>query len=72
MALLTPLFWRDELAEGRLVRPLPQVLDANGAYWLVYPRERKEWFKIRRFSAWLHRLCEASSDLQVTAPASAL
>jgi LysR family glycine cleavage system transcriptional activator len=57
VALLTPLFWRHELAAGRLVAPLPHVLDGGWAYWLVYPRNRAEWPKIRRFSAWLHGLC---------------
>ena len=58
VALLTPLFWREELAEGRLVRPLPQLLDSGGTYWLLYPKARADWPKIRRFSAWLHQLCE--------------
>ena len=57
IALLTPLFWREELADGRLVRPLPHVLDGGGTYWLVYPRSRAEWPKIARFSAWLRDLC---------------
>lgn len=57
VALLTPLFWADELAEGSLVRPLPHTLDGSGEYWLVYPKARKGWPKIRRFSDWLHALC---------------
>jgi DNA-binding transcriptional LysR family regulator/AraC-like DNA-binding protein len=61
VALLTPLFWREELADGRLVRPLPHVLDGGGTYWLVYPQARAEWSKIRRFSAWLADLCAKAS-----------
>lgn len=57
VALLTPLFWSDELAEGSLVRPLPHTLDGRGDYWLVYPKARKGWPKIRRFSEWLLGLC---------------
>lgn len=57
VALLTPLFWADELAEGSLVRPLPQTLDGGGEYWLVYPKARRNWPKIRRFSEWLRSLC---------------
>jgi LysR family glycine cleavage system transcriptional activator len=57
IALLTPLFWRDELADGRLVRPLPHVLDGGGTYWLMYPKARAEWSKIRNFAAWLTALC---------------
>lgn len=62
VALLTPQFWRDELADGRLVRPLPYSLNGQGQYWLVYPRARKEWPKIRRFSEWLHALCRNDHD----------
>src|SRR5437868_3996096 len=58
IALLTPLFWRAELADGRLVRPLPHVLDGGGTYWLLYPKARAEWSKIRRFSEWLRTVCE--------------
>ena len=58
VALLTPQFWSDELADGRLVRLLPHTLNGHGEYWLVYPKSRREWPKIRRFSEWLQSLCE--------------
>jgi DNA-binding transcriptional LysR family regulator/AraC-like DNA-binding protein len=61
VALLTPQFWADELADHKLVRPLPYALDGHGIYWLVYPRARKDWPKIRRFSDWLHALCRQAS-----------
>lgn len=61
VALLTPLFWRDDLADGRLVRPFPNWVDSGQAYWLVYPRERAGWSKIRRFSRWLHNLCDEAA-----------
>lgn len=57
VALLTPLFWSDELAQGQLVKLFPDELDGRGDYWLVYPRSRYDWPKIRRFSQWLHDLC---------------
>lgn len=57
VALLTPLFWSDELADGRLVCPLPETLEGRGVYWLVFPRTRLNWPKIRQFSDWLHGLC---------------
>jgi LysR family glycine cleavage system transcriptional activator len=60
VALLTPLFWRDEVKEGRLVCPFRELLDTNRSYWLAYPDARKDWPKIRRFSEWLHALCEKS------------
>lgn len=63
VALLTPLFWREELEKGQLVRPLPHVIDGGGTYWLLYPKSRAEWTKIRRFSAWLKDLCaEAGAE----------
>ena len=65
VALLTPMFWSDELADGRLVRPLPQTMDGKGEYWLVYPRARSDWSKIRRFSDWLHKLCANALDRAV-------
>jgi pimeloyl-ACP methyl ester carboxylesterase/DNA-binding transcriptional LysR family regulator/AraC-like DNA-binding protein len=71
VALLTPLFWRDEIAEGRLVCPLPNVLDGGGTYWLVYPKERTSWPKIRRFSDWLRELC-ARSAIGVEQPLAAM
>jgi DNA-binding transcriptional LysR family regulator/methylphosphotriester-DNA--protein-cysteine methyltransferase len=61
VALLTPQFWSDELADGRLVRPLSDTLDGRGEYWLVYPKARKDWPKIRRFSDWLHALCNQAA-----------
>ena len=67
VALLTPLFWRQELAEGRLVRPLPDVLDSGGTYWLLYPKSRSEWPKIRRFSDWLRALCARAAVEPVSA-----
>ena len=63
VALLTPLFWAQELAEGRLVRPLPHTLDGEADYWLVYPKARRSWPKIRRFSDWLHQVC-AGTEMQ--------
>jgi pimeloyl-ACP methyl ester carboxylesterase/DNA-binding transcriptional LysR family regulator/AraC-like DNA-binding protein len=57
VALLTPLFWSEEIAAGSLVCPFPDRLNGGGAYWLVYPQERSGWDKIRRFSDWLHDLC---------------
>jgi LysR family glycine cleavage system transcriptional activator len=58
VALLTPLFWADELDAGSLVRPFRHTLDGGGEYWLVYPQARQNWSKIRRFSDWLRGLCD--------------
>lgn len=60
VALLTPLFWHDELSHGRLVCPQPNLIEGMGIYWLVYPEARSQWSKVRRFSDWLHGLCAAA------------
>ncbi|HET9810552.1 MAG TPA: LysR substrate-binding domain-containing protein [Sphingomicrobium sp.] len=53
-ALLTPFFWSNDVAEGRLIMPFPDRISARGwAYWLVYPPERRMLPKIKRFREWL-------------------
>ncbi len=61
VAMLTPFFWRNDLAEGRLVRPFDQVSTRGYAYWLVYPEGRRGVTKIKRFREWL--LAEIARDL---------
>jgi LysR family glycine cleavage system transcriptional activator len=61
MAMLTPFFWRNDLAEGRLVRPFDQVSTRGYAYWLCYPEARRGVAKIRRFREWL--LAELARDM---------
>lgn len=53
VALLTPFLWRNDLAEGRLVRLSDLVSTRGYAYWLVYPEERRTVPKIKRFREWL-------------------
>ena len=52
VAILTPEFWAVEINAGRLVQPFPMVGEA-GSYWMVYPRARQHWEKIRVFCDWL-------------------
>lgn len=61
MAMLTPFFWRNDLAEGRLVRPFRQLSTRGWGYWLVYPEHRRNVPKIKRFRDWL--LAEVKRDL---------
>ena len=61
MAMLTPFFWRNDLADGRLVRPFAQVSTRGYAYWLVCPEARRGVPKIKRFREWL--LAELARDL---------
>lgn len=61
VAMLTPFFWRNDLAEGKLVRLFDQVSTRGYAYWLVYPEARRGVPKIKRFREWL--LSELARDL---------
>ena len=61
IAMLTPFFWRNDLAEGKLVRPFDQVSTRGYAYWLVYPEARRGVAKIKRFREWL--TAELARDL---------
>jgi LysR family glycine cleavage system transcriptional activator len=54
IALLTPFFWQNDIAEGRLVMLFPELVSSRGwSYWLVYPPERRMVPKIKRFREWL-------------------
>ncbi|MFS0737653.1 transcriptional regulator GcvA [Sphingomonas sp. 1P06PA] len=65
VAMLTPLFWRNDLAEGRLVRPFAQVSSRGFGYWLVCAEHRRRVPKIRRFAEWL--TAELAADLDAMA-----
>ena len=53
LLLLTPIFWRAELASGRLVQPFPLVACDRRAHWLLYPEHKRNRAKIRAFRDWL-------------------
>jgi LysR family glycine cleavage system transcriptional activator len=55
LSMLTPLFWRAELASGRLVQPFDLVTSEGRAIWLVYPEHKRGRAKIRAFREWLLR-----------------
>jgi LysR family transcriptional regulator, glycine cleavage system transcriptional activator len=60
VAMLTPFFWRNDIADGRLVQPFAQVSTRGYGYWLVVPEHRRNVPKIRRFREWL--LAEIARD----------
>lgn len=63
IAMLTPFLWRNDLAEGRLVRLSDQLSTRGYGYWLVYPEERRSVAKIKRFREWLlQEISEEKSD----------
>ncbi|HZG08900.1 MAG TPA: LysR substrate-binding domain-containing protein [Allosphingosinicella sp.] len=55
VAMLTPLFWKAELAAGRLVQLFPRVTAEPRAIWLVYPEHKRGRAKIKAFRDWLAR-----------------
>lgn len=63
VAMLTPFFWRNDIAEGRLVRLSDQLSTRGFGYWLVYPEEQRAVPKIKRFREWLlQEIGEERSD----------
>lgn len=60
VAMLTPFFWRNDVAEGRLVRLFDQLSTQGYGYWLVCLEHRRNVPKIKRFRDWL--LAEIASD----------
>lgn len=61
VAMLTPFFWRNDIAQGRLVRLSDQLSTRGYGYWLVAPEHRRNVPKIKRFREWL--LAEVAKDL---------
>jgi LysR family glycine cleavage system transcriptional activator len=53
VAMLTPFFWRNDIADGKLVRPFALEAKTGLAYWLVYPPHRRNAPKVRAFREWL-------------------
>lgn len=53
VAILTPAFFAEELAEGRLVQPFELRGSNPCGYWLAYPKARRNAPAIRAFRDWL-------------------
>ncbi|EJL57173.1 transcriptional regulator [Rhizobium sp. CF122] len=54
VAILTPAFYRDDIAAGRLIQPFPIVCSDNDwDYWLAYPESRRNVPKIKAFRNWI-------------------
>lgn len=60
VAMLTPFFWRNDIAEGRLARPFAQVSTRGFAYWFVVAESRRNVPKIKRFREWLRSELEVA------------
>lgn len=53
VAILTPFFYSDHIAAGRLRQPFDLVCPTERGYWLCYPPGRRNAPKIRAFRDWL-------------------
>lgn len=53
IGILTPAFYREEIAQKRLYQPFDLVCSDGQGYWLVYPENRRNLTKIRLFRNWL-------------------
>lgn len=51
--LLTPIYLRDALARGDLIRPFEVTAEEDVTIWLVYPERRRNAPVIRKFRDWL-------------------
>jgi LysR family glycine cleavage system transcriptional activator len=62
IALLTPAFFADELADGRLVLAHGTVHRTEQCYWLAYREDRAKSAKIRAFRDWILAELAKESD----------
>jgi LysR family transcriptional regulator, glycine cleavage system transcriptional activator len=60
VALLMPAYYRQELADGRLIQPFELVVDEDSGYWLAYPESRRNVPKIKAFRDWI--IAEAAKE----------
>ena len=62
IAMMTPMFWRHELAAGGLVQPFGHIHLTGLGHWLVYPEGRRNQPKIAALRDWL--LAEVARQAQ--------
>lgn len=53
VGILTPIFYRHEVAQNRLIQPFDLTCNDGTAHWLVYPESKRNSPKIRKFRKWL-------------------
>ncbi|KAB2662940.1 transcriptional regulator GcvA [Brucella tritici] len=53
VGILTPAFHQIEIATGQLIQPFDILGDDGRAYWLVYPKSRRNTPKVRAFREWI-------------------
>lgn len=53
VGILTPVFYRHEIAQKRLYQPFELTCNDGTAHWLIYPESKRNSPKIRAFQKWL-------------------
>ncbi|MGO4436519.1 LysR substrate-binding domain-containing protein [Rhizobium sp. RAF56] len=53
VAILTPQFYADDVAAGRLYQPFDLTCTDGRDYWLAYPENRRNVLKIKAFRNWI-------------------
>ena len=51
-ALASPIYFADEIKDGRLIRPFEATLEIAQGYWLAYRNDRRRMPKIVALRAW--------------------
>lgn len=64
LAMLTPAFFEEDVAQGRLVRPFPEVGWDGHSYYLVYPESNRTSHKVRAFRDWVLAATEPLRERQ--------
>jgi LysR family glycine cleavage system transcriptional activator len=62
-ALMPDYLVEQEVATGRLVALAPQAVEADGAYYLVWPRARTQDAALRLFRDWLSEQAQPDDPL---------
>jgi LysR family glycine cleavage system transcriptional activator len=63
VAMVSPIYWRFDIASGRLVQPFPLIAFEGPSLWLVYPEHKRARPKLRAFREWLLREVAAEAEL---------
>ncbi len=62
VAIGPPKLFREEIEEGRLFQPFPQVVESGRAWWFVCPATTADRPKIKAFRAWLDEELERDAS----------
>jgi LysR family glycine cleavage system transcriptional activator len=63
VAMLSPFFFRDDMASGLLVQPFDLSIGDGKTYWLAYPPARRNARKITAFRNWIEAAMAADVSM---------